>query len=102
MSGSSATGDRDLLAAGSFMSRVVDGVEQQTWMSGTPLALFLGLIALTMGIIFFLPAHQGGAQLAGGDRGGVVVVIGLGLDTGAWAIGSIKGGLPHFISQACP
>ncbi|MCA9275184.1 MAG: SulP family inorganic anion transporter [Phycisphaerales bacterium] len=86
------------------VSRVVDGVEQQTWMSGTPLALFLGLIALTMGIIFFLPKLTKAVPSSLAAIAVVsVVVIGLGLDTRSVGdLASIKGGLPHFHFPSVP
>jgi len=68
------------------------------WLSGTPLITMLGLVALTMGIIYIMPRITKiiPAPLAGI---GIVaaVVIGFGLDVPRVGdMASIKGGLPSF------
>ena len=68
------------------------------WLSGTPLITMLGLVALTMGIIYIMPrvTKTIPAPLAGI---GIVaaVVIGFGLDVPRVGdMASIKGGLPSF------
>ena len=68
------------------------------WLSGTPLITMLGLVALTMGIIYIMPRLTKiiPAPLAGI---GIVasVVIGFGLDVPRVGdMASIKGGLPSF------
>jgi SulP family sulfate permease len=68
------------------------------WLSGTPLITMLGLVALTMGIIYIMPRVTKiiPAPLAGI---GIVaaVVIGFGLDVPRVGdMASIKGGLPNF------
>ena len=68
------------------------------WLSGTPLITMLGLVALTMGIIYIMPRVTKIilAPLAGI---GIVaaVVIGFGLDVPRVGdMASIKGGLPSF------
>lgn len=68
------------------------------WLSGTPLITMLGLVALTMGIIYIMPRVTKiiPAPLAGI---GIVaaVVIGFGLDVPRVGdMASIKGGLPSF------
>ena len=68
------------------------------WLSGTPLITMLGLVALTMGIVYIMPrvTKTIPAPLAGI---GIVaaVVIGFGLDVPRVGdMASIKGGLPSF------
>ncbi len=68
------------------------------WMSGPSLYLMLGLIALTMSVIYFLPKITKAIPAA---LTAIVVVsvlaISLGLDTKSVGdIASIKGGLPQF------
>ena len=72
--------------------------EAKVWMSGLPLAMMLGLVALTMAIIWFVPKVTTAipAPLAGI---GIVaaVVIGFGLDVPRVGdLASIEGGLPLF------
>jgi sulfate permease, SulP family len=73
-----------------------DGV--RVWMSGTPLLAMLGLVVLTMAIIWltpkvttFIPAPLAGILVV------VAVVIGFGIDVPRVGdLASIKGGLPDF------
>ena len=74
----------------------VDGSTQ--WMSGQPLLIFIGLIALTMAIIQFLPKLTTAVP---SSLAAIVVVsllvIGLQVDTNTVGdLASIKGGLPGF------
>ena len=78
--------------------KVTDAVGDQVWMTGTQLYLMLGLIALTMAVIWLLPKVTTAfpAPLAG-----ILLVSGLviGLDLDARAVGdiaSISGGWPEF------
>lgn len=71
------------------------------WLTGVPLLLMLGLVALTMAIIWgapkvtkFIPAPLAGIGLV------AVLVIGLGLDVPR--VGSIEGGLPPFAIPSVP
>jgi sulfate permease, SulP family len=78
--------------------KVEGGEGGSTWMTGTPMLLFLGLIALTMGIAFFLPKLTKAFPSA---LAGILVVsllvIGFNLDTKTVGeIASIEGGLPTF------
>jgi SulP family sulfate permease len=75
-----------------------------TWMAGTPMWVFLGLIALTMAIIHFLPKLTTAipASLAAIL---VVSLLVIGLDVDTKTVGdlaSIKGGLPSFHIPAVP
>lgn len=79
-----------------------DGVK--VWMSGIPLLLSLGLVALTMAIIFGMPKLTNiiPAPLAGI---GIVaiIVIAFGLDVPRVGdLASIKGGLPEFHIPSVP
>jgi len=75
-----------------------------TWMTGTPLILMLGLVALTMAIIWatpkitkFIPAPLAGIGIVS------ILVIGLGLDVPRVGdLESIKGSLPPFHMPAVP
>jgi len=74
------------------------GVGGGEWLSGGPLALMLGLVVLTMAIIYFIPKLTNAipAPLAGI---GIVaaIVIGFGLDVPLVGdLASIEGGLPPF------
>ena len=78
--------------------KVPDGAGGLTWMTGMPLYLMLGLVALTMAVIWGLPklTRAFPAPLAG-----ILVVsalvIGLDLDTRSVGdLASIAGGLPDF------
>ena len=74
------------------------GMEGGEWLSGMPLALMLGLTALTMGIIYFapkvttaIPAPLAGIAIT------AILVIALGLDVPRVGdLASIDGGLPPF------
>jgi hypothetical protein len=79
-----------------FKTTGPDGVQQ--WMSGVPLYTMLGLIALTMSIIYLLPKLT---RAIPATLGGILVVsilvATLGIDTKTVGdLGSIKGGLPDF------
>ncbi|VAW71245.1 Sulfate permease [hydrothermal vent metagenome] len=74
----------------------VEGVTQ--WMSGQPMAIFAGLIVLTMAIIRFLPKLT---TMVPSSLAAIVVVtllvIGLNIDTNSVGdLASIKGGFPQF------
>ena len=78
--------------------KVEDASGQQVWMTGEPLALMLGLVALAMAIMYFLP------KLTTAIPAPLVailvvtgLVMGLGLDTRTVGdMASIAGGLPQF------
>jgi SulP family sulfate permease len=79
-----------------------DGVK--TWLSGTPLLIFSGLILLTMFIIYLLPKLTGAFPAA---LAAIIVVsllaAGLHLDTKTVGdLASIKGGFPTFHLPAVP
>ncbi len=80
----------------------VDGVSQ--WMTGQPLMIFGGLIALTMAIIHFLPKLT--TAIPSSLAAIVVVsllVIGLNIDTNTVGdLASIKGEFPQFHIPAVP
>lgn len=81
---------------GHFKVAGADGV--QHWMTGTPLYTMLGLIAVTMAIIYLLPKLTRAipATLAGILVVSVAVaLLGIGTKT-VGDLGSIKGGLPAF------
>lgn len=85
-----------------FQVTGADGVKD--WMGGAALYVLLGLTALTMAIIHFLPKLTGAfpASLAA-----ILVVsglvIGLGIDTNTVGdLASIEGGLPSFAIPAVP
>ncbi len=78
--------------------KVPDGTGGLTWMTGPQLYLMLGLVALTMAVIWFLPrlTKSFPAPLAGIL---VVSALVLGLDLDTRSVGdlaSISGGLPEF------
>ncbi|VAW57594.1 Sulfate permease [hydrothermal vent metagenome] len=80
----------------------VDGVTQ--WMSGQPLMIFGGLIALTMGIIYFLPKFT---KAIPSSLAAIVVVsllvIGFNIETNTVGdLASIKGGFPQFHIPSVP
>ncbi len=84
--------------------QVPDGEGGMTWMSGTPLLIFLGLIALTMAIIHFLPRFT---RIIPSSLAAIIVVSGLviALDLDTRTVGdmaSIAGGLPEFHIPAVP
>ncbi len=73
-----------------------DGVSE--WMSGLPLAIMLGLVCLTMGIIWVMPKITKAipAPLAGiGIVAGIVIFFGIDVPR-VGDLASIKGGLPLF------
>jgi len=80
----------------------VDGVSQ--WMTGQPLMIFGGLIALTMAIIHYLPKLT--TAIPSSLAAIVVVsllVIGLNIDTNTVGdLASIEGGLPTFSRPDVP
>ena len=80
------------------------GVSGGEWLSGGPLAIMLGLVALTMAIIYIMPRITKviPAPLAG--IGSVaVIVIAFGLDVPRVGdMASIEGGLPLFHIPAVP
>lgn len=85
-----------------FQFTAADGTT--TWMSGTPMYIFLGLIALTIAIIHFLPKLTSAfpASLAAIL---VVSLLVIGLDIDTKTVGdlaSIKGGLPSFHVPGIP
>ena len=74
------------------------------WMQGESLFLLLGLVALTMAIIHYLPKLTGAfpASLAA-ILVVSAVVIGFGMNTNTVGdLASIEGGLPTFTSPRCP
>lgn len=78
--------------------KVEDASGQQVWMSGEPLALMLGLVALAMAIMYFLPKLT---MAIPAPLVAILVVtglvMGLGLDTRTVGdMASIAGGLPQF------
>jgi sulfate permease, SulP family len=75
-----------------------------TWMQGTPMYLMLGLVGLTMGIIYFLPKLT---KAVPASLAAIVVVsalaIGFGLQTRTVGdIASVAGGLPSFNIPSVP
>lgn len=75
-----------------------------SWLSGTPLWVMLGLVLLTMGIIFGLPKLS---KAVPASLVAILVVFGLvfGLDIDTRTVGdiaSIKGGFPPFHIPAIP
>lgn len=74
------------------------GIGGGDWLTGLPLALMLGLVALTMAIIWLLPRFS---RLVPAPLAGIaitaIIVIALGLDTPRVGdMASIEGGLPAF------
>ena len=85
-----------------FQVKLPSGAHE--WLSGTPLYVFLSLIALTMAIIYFLPRLTTAfpASLAA-ILVVTLVVTGLNLDTKTVGdLASIKGGWPTFHIPAIP
>lgn len=87
---------------GHFKTTGTDGA--QHWISGAPLYTMLGLIALTMAIIYLLPKLT---KAVPATLAGILVVAiltaTLGIDTKTVGdLGSIKGGLPTFHPPAVP
>jgi len=85
-----------------FQVTTPDGMQQ--WLSGEPLMIFAGLIALTMAIIYFLPKLTGAFPAALAAIIAVsLLVMGLDLDTTTVGdLASIKGGLPAFHIPSVP
>ncbi len=80
------------------------GLSGGEWLSGLPLLLMLGLVALTMAVIWLLPKITTviPAPLAG-ILVTAVIVIGLGMDTPVVGdMASIEGGLPAFHMPMVP
>ena len=78
--------------------KVSDGAGGQTWMTGIPLAVMLGLVVLTMAAIHFIPRITKiiPAPFA---AIGIVTLLVIGLDMDVPRVGdlaSIAGGLPDF------
>jgi len=91
-----------LAQLGQFQIHAADST--RAWMEGEPLALMLGLVALTMGIIWAIPRLTAAipAPLAG-IAITALIVIGLDLDVPRVGdMASIKGGLPDFHIPAAP
>ena len=87
---------------GHFKTAAADGSQQ--WMTGPPLYTMLGLIALTMAIIYLLPRLTKAfpATLAGILVVAVLAGV-LGIDTKTVGdLGSIKGGMPSFHVPVVP
>ncbi|HEY9051144.1 MAG TPA: SulP family inorganic anion transporter [Gammaproteobacteria bacterium] len=85
-----------------FQFSGVDGAKE--WMTGEPLLIFLGLIALTMAIIHFLPRLTSAFP---SSLAAILVVsllvIGLDIDTNTVGdLASIEGGLPTFSIPEVP
>ncbi|PHQ70989.1 MAG: sodium-independent anion transporter [Sneathiella sp.] len=84
--------------------QVVGPEGTKTWMSGLPLLNMLGLVALTMLIIWLLPKLTKAipAPLAGiGIVAGIVIAFGIDVPR-VGDLASIKGGLPAFHIPAVP
>lgn len=84
--------------------KTIDASGTLHWMTGTPLAIMLGLVVLTMGIIWGLPRLT---KTIPASLVAIVVVsllvIGLGVDTRTVGdIASISGGFPPFHVPAVP
>lgn len=80
------------------------GVASGEWLSGMPLYLMLGLVALTMAIIWVMPKLT---QIVPAPLAGIAIVaaivIGFGLDTPLVGdLASIEGGLPPFHVPVVP
>lgn len=78
--------------------KTTDAGGTTTWLSGTPLWIMIGFVALTMAIIHFLPKLT---RVFPSSLAGILVVsaiiIGFGVDTRSVGdIASIAGGLPEF------
>ena len=87
---------------GQFQIAGPDGVRE--WMAGGQLVLMLGLVALTMAVIYFVPRLTSAipAPLAG-IAVVAAIVIGFGLDSPRVAdLASIEGGLPPFHVPTVP
>lgn len=84
--------------------KVDDGQGNMVWMSGAPMLIFIGFIALTMVIMYGLPKLTKAFPSAlAGILVVSVLVIGLNIDTKTVGdIASIKGGFPPFRPIAVP
>jgi SulP family sulfate permease len=84
--------------------KVPDESGELAWMTGTPLLVFCGFIALTMAIMHFLPKLTKAFPSAlAGILVVSVLVIGFSIDTKTVGdIASIEGGLPTFHPIAVP
>lgn len=87
---------------GHFKTATADG--GQSWMSGMALFTMLGLIVLTMALIYLLPRlTQAIPSTLGAILAVSLLVIGLDIDTKTVGdLGSIKGGLPDFHMPQVP
>ena len=80
------------------------GMEGGQWLSGAPMAMMLGLVAVTMGIIWMMPRITNviPAPLAGiGIVAAIVIIFGLDVPR-VGDLASIQGGLPPFHIPAVP
>jgi SulP family sulfate permease len=78
--------------------KVANEVGEHVWMTGFPLLLTLGLVALTMGIIHFTPKLTKAIPaplMAIGVVAGLVIALGLPVPR-VGDLASIEGGLPQF------
>ena len=84
--------------------KVDDGQGNMVWMSGAPMLIFIGFIALTMAIMYGLPKLTKAFPSAlAGILVVSVLVIGLNIDTKTVGdTASIKGGFPPFRPIAVP
>ena len=85
-----------------FRTHAADGTER--WMSGAMLYMTLGLIALTMLVIWQAPTHY---QIHSGAIGSIgivtAVVLGFGIDVPRVGdLASLSGGLPEFVIPSVP
>ncbi|MDQ2092068.1 SulP family inorganic anion transporter [Marimonas arenosa] len=86
------------------MENTGHGMGGGEWLSGLPLVMMLGLVALTMGVIWVMPKLT---KLVPAPLAGIAVVAGvviaLGLDVPRVGdLASIKGGLPQFHIPSVP
>lgn len=91
-----------------FLAQRGQFMEDGEWLTGQPMFLMLGLVALTLAMIFFLPVILPAVtRIVPAPLIAIVttslIVIGLGLDTRVVAdLASVKGGLPMFHIPAVP
>lgn len=85
-----------------FQVATPEGTKQ--WLTGEPMAIFAGLMLLTMAVIYFLPKLTASVPAALAAIIAVsLLVLGLDLDTVTVGdLASIKGGLPMFHLPAVP
>ncbi|WP_137699648.1 SulP family inorganic anion transporter [Marimonas lutisalis] len=86
------------------MENTGHGMSGGEWLSGGPLAMMLGLVALTMAVIWVMPRIT---RLIPAPLAGIAVVAGVVIATGldvprVGDLASIKGGLPAFHVPAVP